>query len=922
MIRTTPFRYFRGERVWWSLVLACVLQPANGRDLIGLAVSPLTPSVSIGARPQFGATGTFVDLAASAALIPATLAGGDSHTCALMTVGEVRCWGANGSNQLGDPGLGTGDYFTPERAGFAPSNLLRNAIALASGSNHMCAVTDAGAVRCWGDNSAGQLGNGNTNPTLELMTIAGISTARAVAGGNSHTCALLASGAVMCWGANTAGQLGNGTNTSSAVPVNVVGISTAVAIATGDFHSCARLADGTAKCWGTNGFGRLGDGTTSNRNTPVTMVGIANAGAIVAGNDHTCVMLTDGTVRCVGFNGFGQLGAITVDTFSLTPVTVTGISTARALTSGGNHNCVRLADGTARCWGFNSNGQLGNPTAGGSSVTPVAVTGLTNVAYLAGGEFHTCAALVNGAVRCFGSNSDGQLGDPATFTQATTPVPVWGMAIVATIATGTNHTCAVYDGGFVHCWGDNSSGQLGNGQFQGLGVIAPQRVFGITNAIALAAGDSHTCAVLATGSIKCWGQGGNGRLGDGLDTTSATPVTVSGITNAVAVTAGTSHTCALLSTGAMRCWGLNGFGQLGNGNNNIASVPAIVSGITTATAIDAGFNHTCVRLAESTLRCWGSNFTGALGRGNFSDSNVPVAVAGVSTAIGISAGGETGCTVLVSGSVECWGESDSGQLGNGQSGGSSNSPVMVTGITTAVQVTSGDSHSCARLASGVLQCWGSNSATQLGINTTAQSSVPVNVPPVFTQTAITVAAGGTHTCALRADSAAICWGSNAISQLGSVIPGPSAVLNWMSSNANVAAIDAYGLARAIGNGATSIMASFGGISASTTLTVQPLPDADGDGVADQLDNCTLVANPTQLDANNDGFGNICDADLDNSGLVTTADFGLLRSVLNQPANFSALAAAADMNGSGTVTTADFGLLRARLGTAPGPAGGF
>ena len=566
----------------------------------------------------------------------------------------------------------------------------------------------------------------------------------------------------------------------------------------------------------------------------------------------------------------------------------------RQVSAGGGHTCARRATGRLYCWGSDADGELGEGPGTADKQSPVPVAGgWTNANAPSAGGNHTCATRVGGRLYCWGQDTSGQLGEGAGTGDQQSPVEVnsaptnW-----AAVAAGNAITCGRRTTRRMYCWGDNSSGQLGNGQFQGLGVIAPQRVVGITNAIALAAGDSHTCAVLATGSIKCWGQGGNGRLGDGLDTTSATPVTVSGITNAVAVTAGTNHTCALLATGAMRCWGLNGFGQLGNGNNNIASVPAVVSGITTATAIDAGFNHSCARLADSTLRCWGSNFTGALGRGNFNDSNVPVAVAGVSTAVGISAGGENGCTVLVSGSVQCWGESGSGQLGNGQVGGSSNSPVTVIGITTAVQVTSGDSHSCARLAGGALQCWGSNSATQLGINTTAQSSVPVNVSPVFTQTAITVAAGGIHTCALRADSAAICWGSNAISQLGSVIPGPSAVLNWMSSNATVAAIDAYGLARAIGNGATSILASFGGISASTTLTVQPPPDADGDGVADQLDNCVLVANPTQLDANNDGFGNICDADLDNSGLVTAADFGLLRSVLNQPANFSALAAAA------------------------------
>jgi hypothetical protein len=294
-----------------------------------------------------------------------------------------------------------------------------------------------------------------------------------------------------------------------------------------------------------------------------------------------------------------------------------------------------------------------------------------------------------------------------------------------------------------------------------------------------------------------------------------------------------------------------------------------------------------------------------------------VIVSGISTATGIAAGGDNSCTALLSGGVRCWGDNSAGQLGNGTLAGS-NLPVTVSGITTAVGVSTGEAHTCARRSDGRLLCWGANGAGQLGDGNTGNSALPLNV--IQTIFATSVVAGGNHTCALRADSAALCWGSNGLSQLGEVIPAPAAVLGWTSSASAVATIDGSGRALALAPGGTSIAVNYGGRSINTVLTIPGPPDADGDGVADSADNCTLQANPSQLDADSDGYGNLCDADLNNSALVTTADFAILRSVLNQSAGSSAIAAAADLNGSGLVTTADFAILRSRLNFPPGPSG--
>jgi alpha-tubulin suppressor-like RCC1 family protein len=197
------------------------------------------------------------------------------------------------------------------------------------------------------------------------------------------------------------------------------------------------------------------------------------------------------------------------------------------------------------------------------------------------------------------------------------------------VATGGYHTCAMLSDGSIQCWGNNSYGQLGNDTTTSSSV--PVTVSGITNAVAVAAGYDHTCALLSDGSVQCWGVNGDGQLGN--DTTgmcsaascSAIPVTVSGVTNASGVAAGGSYSCALLSGGSVQCWGNNGDGQLGNGTTTSSYVPVTVSGVTNATAVSAS-DHTCAVLSGGSVQCWGRN--GGLGNGSMTDSTVPVTVTG------------------------------------------------------------------------------------------------------------------------------------------------------------------------------------------------------------------------------------------------------------------------------------------------------
>jgi alpha-tubulin suppressor-like RCC1 family protein len=295
-----------------------------------------------------------------------------------------------------------------------------------------------------------------------------------VAAGSQHSCALLATGSVRCWGANFSGQLGNGTTTRSLVPVFVSGLARAVAVVAGASHTCALLSEGAVRCWGSGQFGQLGDGTSSpggiTRPTPVAVLGLINAVAIVAGANYTCALRVDGTARCWGDNGAGGLGDGSTEQQTI-PTPVVGLTGAVALTAavGGGHTCALLADGSARCWGQNGDGQLGDGTTTDRPL-PGAVAGVTGAVGISAGTSHTCALVASGGARCWGNNGSGQLGDGTTTDRLTATVVtarvvnlVQSFGGTAKVTLGQGHSCTLQATGAVACWGSNGQGQLGDG---------------------------------------------------------------------------------------------------------------------------------------------------------------------------------------------------------------------------------------------------------------------------------------------------------------------------------------------------------------------------------------------------------------------------------------------------------------------------
>jgi alpha-tubulin suppressor-like RCC1 family protein len=424
--------------MWAAALAAAIVLTACGGGGGGEAPAPAPAPVQDTTPPAITTTvppagTTTLPPAGNTVALKSAVATGDLHTCALQPAGTVLCWGLNSNGQLGNGT--TTKSLTP-----VPVTGLNQVVGLSVGAVHSCALQAAGTVRCWGFNSNGQLGNGTTTQSLTSVAVTGLSDAKALASGDAHNCAIRASGAVVCWGKNNKGQLGDGTKVNRSIPVAVTGLTDAVALSlnvstfTEASSSCALRAVGTVVCWGTQFDGQIvlsagdfdGVGTSTIAITPVAIAGLADVRAISIGVFHGCAIVGSGAVKCWGVNAFGELGngSGSLLTTVITPVTVTGISNAVALSTGQAYSCALLADKTVKCWGRNSSGQLGDGSTTDRS-TPVAVQGLTDAVSVSGSVLHTCALRTGGALSCWGDNFEGQLGDGTTATKKV-PTPVQG----------------------------------------------------------------------------------------------------------------------------------------------------------------------------------------------------------------------------------------------------------------------------------------------------------------------------------------------------------------------------------------------------------------------------------------------------------------------------------------------------------------
>ncbi|WP_270170223.1 RCC1 domain-containing protein [Paenibacillus sp. SYP-B4298] len=415
------------------------------------------------------------------------LAAGSSMVLALKADGTLLGWGFNYYGQLGDGT--TTSRSLPVVLGNSSGGLPKQEVPIAAGRSHTAYIKPDGTVWSWGANDYGQLGDGTTIQRRSPVQVKGLVSIVAVTASNNHTLALKSDGTVWSWGLNDSGQLGDGTTTFTRhTPVQVKGmggtgyLTDIVAIRTNNYHSVALKSDGTVWTWGKNNFGQLGNGTSSSYYAPVQVRGrfgigeLTNIVSIAAGTYHTVALKVDGTVWSWGYNAYGQLGDGT-ETNSQTPVQVKWgrhpLTSITALDAGDLFTVALDALGTVYSWGFGGFGRLGNGETS-NQLTPVTVKRmggegiLRNVKTLSTGVSHTAAIATDGTVWSWGDNTSGGLGDGTT-TDRTTPVQVRGaggvgiMSNVANIAVGLNYTTVVTSDNNVWSWGNNASGQFGNG---------------------------------------------------------------------------------------------------------------------------------------------------------------------------------------------------------------------------------------------------------------------------------------------------------------------------------------------------------------------------------------------------------------------------------------------------------------------------
>jgi alpha-tubulin suppressor-like RCC1 family protein len=739
-------------------------------SISGTPTDPVASADYTVSATNTGGTSTFkVNLTVTNDALTGPLGAGGLHSCAAVN-GGVRCWGSNTAGELGD---GT---TTQRPSPVAVTGLANGVQKLAVGGVHTCVITQ-GSVQCWGGNGAGQLGDGTlvNHPSPSTAVTLG-APAVDLAAGSGHTCAVAAGGA-WCWGQNTYGQLGDGSGqkANSASPLAVAGLSTGVqAVAAGTFSSCA-LVNGGVKCWGLNMSGQLGNNSMVDSDTPVSVLTapgtpLVGASAIAVGYDHACAVVS-GEAWCWGANNAGQAGqpGVPVETMAVKVPSLTGV---QSLAAGQLTTCA-VADGSIACWGSNLNGLLGVPTSSLASTTSPLLVVVGNALDVSVGTSHACAILKGGAT-CWGKDVSGQLGNGTVGVSTLLPTAVTGLgASRLSMSGGRSHSCAVVNGG-AQCWGRNNVGQLGDGSAN-VDSVTPVQVQGLAQGVqAVSVNEDFSCA-LVNGGVWCWGHNTTGELGSAIASTS-TPVQVPGMANGVsAVSAGSAFVCALRN-GAPACWGGNAVGQTGQ-PASASTTPAVVSTLGTGfSAIGAGGSHACA-IANGGIRCWGLNTSGELGNGLNTNTATPVQVTGLTSGVeSLAVGGNHTCAI-VTGSLKCWGLNTSGQLGDG-TGTGSNTPVAVVLSSGVTSVTAGLIHTCAQWRD-LARCWGNNGSGQLGRGGTTLgfSSTPANVTTLTTGVQGLVA-GVNHSCAL-VRGVFQCWGSDANGQLG--VPVPAVAPTYFTS---------------------------------------------------------------------------------------------------------------------------------------------
>jgi alpha-tubulin suppressor-like RCC1 family protein len=611
---------------------------------------------------------------------------GNQHTCGITTAGVLKCWGTCASGRLGDGQTGA---CTPRTTpGVTDPGVTYSKISLGSSA---CGITTTGVLKCWGDNGSGEVGDNtlvekdwptiiDAGTTYQIISVVGQTTA-------ANTCGITTAGVLKCWGSNTYGQTGVGSGPK--IPT-VVNAGTTYQSVSNDFiqnnitTACAITTAGVLKCWGYNGGGStgvegfVGDGTTTDRNSPV-VIDVGTTYQSVTVGQTMCAVTSGGVLKCWGQNSTGSMGngkTLYSGFGSNVPIQVDLGLKVQSLAyygggSGTSHACSITNSGLLQCWGNGATYNAVGDAGGVSRDLPVGIDSQNTYSSVAVGGATSCAITTSGDLKCWGRNTYGQVGD-ATLVNKTTPTIIDSGTKYRVVRTGGGTagsggtggvSCGVTNTGALKCWGYGTNYQLGNNATAN--VTSPTQIDAtVKYATVSGGGAKHVCGITSTGVLKCWGkQNQYGEIGDGTtNVDSATfhvPKTIASGTSFASVSTAAFQSCAITTAGALKCWGYNLEGELGDGTTTSRNVPTTIDTGVSYSQVSTGFNHTCGISTAGVLKCWGANSSRQLGDGTTTQRNSPVVIDSSSTTgpryVSVSAMYTGTCALTTTGIQNCWG---------------------------------------------------------------------------------------------------------------------------------------------------------------------------------------------------------------------------------------------------------------------------
>ena len=746
------------------------------------------------------------------------ISSGENHTCALTAKGETLCWGKGDNGQLGNNANSDLNYpHSSKPVVDENGDPLIGIVQVSAGVEHTCALTAEGEVLCWGKGDNGRLGNdcisSCTDKSHAVAVVAEDDSTDPLAGivqisaGKSHTCALSDTSEVFCWGQGEHGKLGNNATTDQDHPVGVVssGDSNAplltgiVQVSAGDGHTCALTSEGEIKCWGFGTAGQLGNDANTSRSYPVNVIASTGSTApltgivqVSTGRNHTCAVTSAGGVKCWGYGQLGKLGNGSSESANY-PVNVVASNVPNDLLSdvvhvsaGQNHSCALTSSGGVKCWGYNSDGQLGIDAVQ-SSYYPVDVIAdsdspfaLSGIVQMSGGLAHTCALTTEGEIKCWGHGSNGKLGNNTTDTQF---VPVH----VVLASSGKFFHAGVWRREY-HCYSDDTCEidpdslirPILTGARVGISATPDVKVLGLEEDESVTL---HTDPKCISDSI------GTGTVATGADSVTITPTTslfakknrIYAKVGETCSTSGADYTYAIFSAqwisgdalSTDRTPTFTVFGGSGDKLSLHASPDCSDDALASGTAETTTHVLTLSSLAPGSHTFYLKQNEICHPRGF--DYQLAEYIREYNR---IAGGSSFSCAVTSGGGVKCWGEGDDGRLGNNATS-DTDYPDDVedsggTAISNIFQVSTNGTHACAVTFGGGVVCWGEGANGRLGNDCNASCSDSDHAVDVVDEDdgsgtligIVQVSSGNASTCALTAKGGVVCWGKGGVGQLG------------------------------------------------------------------------------------------------------------------------------------------------------------